>query len=625
MLQKLSVGRALFKGRRFCHLDLSSPLPCGDTHPRLPPLRHSAAHVMAMAVQRLFPGARTGVGPVIDHGFYYDFDVPENKIVEADLSRIKKEMEKIIKADLPFIREEVTYEEARSRIMSRNEIYKLELLDRIPRGDPISIYHIGNEWWDLCRGPHVKTTKDINSKALSLDSVAGAYWGGNENNTMLQRIYGTAWEDKGQLKLYRAKLAEASRRDHRALGAKHSLFSIQEQAGGGLVFWHSKGTVVKREIESYWTMEHLMNGYHILSTPHIADLSLWKTSGHLDFYKDDMFSHMLNAEKDMMQLKPMNCPFHCLVYKDALRSYKELPIRWAELGTVYRYERSGTLHGLMRARGFTQDDAHIFCLPSQLEDEIVKVLDLAKKILSTFGFSKVAVMLSTRPEESIGSDSMWKLATDALVNSLDKRGMPYEVDEGGGAFYGPKIDIKIEDALGRKWQCSTIQCDFNLPERFDLEYVDSDQSRKRPIMLHRAIFGSLERFIGILIENTAANFPLWLAPEHLRLLPVTDEALEFCNEVKSLGTSFGLRIDIDTSGHRIAKQIRNAEMDKVPVMSIVGKKEVETGKLSLRMQGRDLNNAIEAKLVFAKLRDAIIQKQNTLDVTGVDYSHSQES
>jgi threonyl-tRNA synthetase len=347
-----------------------------------------------------------------------------------------------------------------------------------------------------------------------------------------------------------------------------------------------------------------------LSTPHIADLGLWKTSGHYDFYREDMFSHMVNAEKDQMQLKPMNCPFHCLVYKEGLKSYKDLPIRWAELGTVYRYERSGTLHGLMRARGFTQDDAHIFCLPSQLEDEIVSVLDLTESILNAFGFSKFEIMLSTRPKDSIGSDEIWDLATDALRNSLNTKNMSFTIEEEGGAFYGPKIDVKIEDALGRKWQCSTIQCDFNLPERFDLEYVDADQSRKRPIMLHRAIFGSLERFFGILIENTAADFPLWLAPVHARLLPVTDEAMEYCKKLQILGRSYGLRIAIDTSNNRIAKQIRNAEMEKIPVMTIVGKKEVDTEELSVRIRGvGELEVPIPVTRLFGLLQDIVVNKR----------------
>lgn len=355
---------------------------------------------------------------------------------------------------------------------------------------------------------------------------------------------------------------------------------------------------------------YVQSGYDLLSTPHIADLGLWKTSGHFDFYRDDMFSHMENAEKDQMQLKPMNCPFHCLVFKEGLKSYKDLPIRWAELGTVYRYERSGTLHGLMRARGFTQDDAHIFCLPSQLEDEIVGVLDLTENILNSFGFSKFEIMLSTRPKDSIGSDEIWDLATRALTNSLTKKKMKFTIDNGGGAFYGPKIDVKIEDALGRKWQCSTIQCDFNLPERFGLEYVDSDQSKKRPIMLHRAIFGSLERFFGILIENTAADFPMWLAPVHVRMLPVTDEAVEFCHKAKALGRTYGLRIEVDTSNNRISKQIRNAEMDKIPVMTVVGKKEVETGEVSIRVRGRgELGVAMPVHELFKQLKDIVVYKR----------------
>ena len=365
------------------------------------------------------------------------------------------------------------------------------------------------------------------------------------------------------------------------------------------------------------------NGYDLLSTPHIADLQLWKTSGHFDFYHDDMFAHMDNAEKDQLQLKPMNCPFHCLVYKDGLKSYKDLPIRWAELGTVYRYERSGTLHGLMRARGFTQDDAHIFCLPSQLQEEIVGVLNLTENILNTFGFSKFEIMLSTRPKESIGSDDIWHLATEALRNALIAKNMPFTIDEQGGAFYGPKIDVKIEDALGRKWQCSTIQCDFNLPERFDLEYVDADQVKKRPIMLHRAIFGSLERFFGILIENTAADFPLWLAPVHVRLLPVTDEAFDFCKKVKTIGRSHGLRIEIDSSNNRISKQIRNAEMDKIPVMAIVGKQEVEAEELSIRLRGKgELGVPLPVGTLLELLQDVVVNKKSSVDIqSSIEHQH----
>ena len=491
-------------------------------------------------------------------------------------------MDKIIKENLPIRREEVSREEARSRIVVQNEPYKLEILDSI-KTEPITIYHIGDVWWDLCAGPHVETTGALIPRSLELTSIAGAYWRGDEKNAMLTRIYGTAWESEAQLKTYKRRIEEAKKRDHRVLGKKMNLFSIQDDAGGGLVFWHPKGAIIRRLIEEFWKDKHVEDGYELLYTPHIANIGLWKTSGHVDFYREGMFNTM-EVEDEQYQIKPMNCPFHCLVYKDLPRSYRDLPIRWAELGTVYRYERSGTLHGLMRVRGFTQDDAHIFCLPSQLEDEIVKVLDLTEKILSKFGFNKFDVMLSTRPSESVGSDDIWLRATSALKDALERKGWSYSVDEGGGAFYGPKIDIKIQDAIGRKWQCSTIQCDFNLPERFGLEYTSNDSSKLRPIMVHRAIFGSLERFFGILVENSAGDFPFWLSPVHLRLLPVTDEVLDYCKTVKNAAEKHGIRIEIDSSGQRLAKQIRNAEQEKVPVMAVIGEKEKEGNLLSLRIR-----------------------------------------
>ena len=398
---------------------------------------------------------------------------------------------------------------------------------------------------------------------------------------MLQRVYGTAWEDFTQLKVYKRRLEEGKRRDHRVIGKKLDLFSIQEDAGGGLVFWHPKGAIIRRVIEDYWKNQHIAAGYELLYTPHMANLNLWKTSGHASFYKDGMFRSM-EVEEEEYQIKPMNCPFHCLVYKDTPKSYRDLPLRWAELGTVYRYERSGTLHGLFRVRGFTQDDAHIFCLPSQLENEIIGVLELTEKILSNFGFNKFDVMLSTRPEESVGSDEIWDKATGALIGALKRKGWSYDVDEGGGAFYGPKIDIKIQDAIGRRWQCSTIQADFNLPERFDLEYTSPDGVKERPIMLHRAIFGSIERFFGVLIESTAGDFPLWVAPTHLRLLPVTDDVLDYCYEIQKEAKAVGIRVEVDNDGERLAKQIRRAEQERIPIMAVVGAKEKEGKQLSLR-------------------------------------------
>eukprot|EP00177_Eucheuma_denticulatum_P005804 GFKZ01010592.1.p1 GENE.GFKZ01010592.1~~GFKZ01010592.1.p1 ORF type:complete len:701 (-),score=109.48 GFKZ01010592.1:212-2227(-) len=553
-------------------------LPTNESSPQLLRARHTAAHVMAMAVQKLFPKAQVTIGPWIENGFYYDFDV-EEAFSDRDLRRIKKEMDKIIRMKLPLVREVVSREEAERRIAEVGEKYKMEILGGLE--DPITLYHIGDRWWDLCAGPHVEHTGMLDAKCIALESVAGAYWRGDENNTMLQRIYGTCWETAEQLNEYLRRKEEAKRRDHRVLGQRLGLFSVREEAGGGLVFWHPKGSRVRRLMEDFWKDEHVEGGYELLYTPHVANVDLWKTSGHLEFYRESMFDQM-KVEDEEYQLKPMNCPFHCLVFKEGLRSYRELPLRWAELGTVYRYERSGTLHGLMRVRGFTQDDAHIFCLPEQLADEIRRVLDLTENILSRFGFSEYEIMLSTRPEKSVGSDEIWERATAALKEALAAKGWGYSVDDGGGAFYGPKIDVKIKDAIGRLWQCSTIQCDFNLPQRFELEYVAADGSRQQPIMVHRAIFGSVERFFGILVESFAGEFPLWLAPVQMKLLPVTDEAREYCKRVQQEAQGRGLRVEVDSSGERLGKMVRNGEKERVPLMAIVGQKEVDSRKLSVR-------------------------------------------
>jgi len=565
-------------------------LPTNDTDEELLKIRHTSAHVMAMAVQQIYPDAQVTIGPWIDNGFYYDFYFPETtneegevvparRLTDSDLKPIKKAMDKIISKDYPIERIEVTREEAERRIKEINEPFKLEILERLI--EPITIYSIGDQWWDLCAGPHVESTGKLPKKGIALQSVAGAYWRGDENREMLQRIYATAWKDAAQLKKYKKLLEEAKKRDHRMLGKKLDLFSIQDEAGGGLVFWHPKGSRIRLKIEDFWKQAHVDAGYEIVFSPHIANLDLWKTSGHFDFYKEDMFDQM-DVENDQYQIKPMNCPFHCLMYKDELRSYRDLPIRMGELGTVYRYERSGTLHGLMRVRGFTQDDGHIFCLPEQLEDEIVGVLDLTEEILTRFGFNKYQVMLSTRPEKSVGGDDIWDAATAALRAALEKKGWEYGVDEGGGAFYGPKIDLKIRDAIGRTWQCSTVQCDFNLPERFGLEYVNAEGTRSQPIMVHRAIFGSLERFFGILTENCAGDFPLWLAPTQMKLLIVTDAVRDYCNEVAKKAAKMGIRVSVDRGTERLAKQIRNAEQERVPIMAVVGVKEMETGKLAVR-------------------------------------------
>ncbi|KAI3907343.1 hypothetical protein MKW98_010693 [Papaver atlanticum] len=552
-------------------------LPTNDSSEKLLRIRHTCAHVMAMAVQKLFPNAKVTIGPWIDNGFYYDFDM--EPLTDRDLKRIKKEMDRIISRNLPLAREEIDRDEAQRRIMSINEPYKMEILEGITE-EPITIYHIGNEWWDLCAGPHVDTTGKINKKAIELESVAGAYWRGDEKRAMLQRIYGTAWETEEQLKAYLHFKEEAKRRDHRRIGQDLDLFSIQDDAGGGLVFWHPKGAIVRHIIEDLWKSLHIQRGYDLLYTPHVAKADLWKISGHLDFYKESMYDQM-EVEDEQYQLRPMNCPYHILVYKRTRHSYREFPIRVAELGTVYRYELSGSLHGLFRVRGFTQDDAHIFCLEDQIKDEIRGVLDLTEEILLRFGFEKYEVNLSTRPEKSVGSDDIWEKATAALKDALDCKGWDYQIDEGGGAFYGPKIDLKIEDALGRKWQCSTVQANFNLPERFDITYVDSNSEKQRPIMIHRAVLGSLERFFGVLIEHYAGDFPLWLSPIQARLLPVTDTQLEYCNEVVKRLKSSNIRAEV-CHGERLPKLIRNAEKQKIPLMAVVGPKEVETQSLTVR-------------------------------------------
>ena len=580
----------------------SSPEPAAITLPKtseseqLLRIRHSMSHVMAMAVQKLFPQAQVTIGPWTESGFYYDFDSPD-PFSEADLKAIKKEMVKIINRKLPLERLEVSRAEAERRIQAINEPYKLEILAGIT--EPISLYTLGDQWWDLCAGPHVAHTGELNAKAFELESVAGAYWRGDETKAQLQRIYGTAWETPEQLAEHQRRKAEAKRRDHRRLGTDLNLFSIEDEAGAGLVFWHPRGARMRLLIEDFWRQAHFDAGYELLYTPHVADISLWKTSGHLDFYAESMFGPM-QVDERQYQLKPMNCPFHVLTYASALRSYRELPIRWAELGTVYRYERPGVMHGLMRVRGFTQDDAHVFCLPEQITAEIVAILDLTEQILSTFDFRSYEINLSTRPAKSIGEDAVWELATNGLIGALERKGWAYKVDEGGGAFYGPKIDLKIEDAIGRMWQCSTIQLDFNLPERFQLEYVAADGSRRQPIMIHRAIFGSLERFFGIMTENYAGDFPFWLAPEQIRLLPVTDEVRGYAEEVLGQLKRAGVRATLDQSGERLAKLIRNGEQMKIPVLAVIGTTEAEGGSLSLRSRREgDLGTMAVAKLIEA--------------------------
>ncbi len=577
---------------------------------KLARIRHTCSHVMAMAVQKLYPDAKVTIGPATENGFYYDFDRAEH-FTPSDLKAIAKEMKRIIKWNQPLVRQELPRPEMLGEIEKLNEPYKIELLAAIPEGQNISRYFIGDPekfekqpWWDLCAGPHLDSTGDIHPDAFALESIAGAYWRGDEKNPMLQRIYGTAWENPEQLQAYHAMLEEAKRRDHRTIGKDLQLFSIQEDAGGGLVFWHPKGAIIRNTIETFWKDTHVQNGYESVTTPHMANLDLWKISGHNDFYRESMFQPM-EVEHQVYQLKPMNCPFHVLIYKDTLHSYKEFPIRYAELGTVYRYERSGTMHGLMRVRGFTQDDAHIFCTEEQIEQEIIGVLNLAELILSTFGFENYEINLSTRPDKYVGSDAIWEKSTEALKQALNHKGWNYVIDEGGGAFYGPKIDIKIEDAIGRRWQCSTIQLDFNLPDRFKMEYVGEDGVRHQPIMIHRALFGSVERFIGVLIENYAGDFPLWLAPVQAKLIAVSDGQMAYAEEVAAKMKAAGLRVQLDHSGDRMAKQIRKAELEKVPVMAVIGAKEVEAGTLSIRSRKHGELGAISVDEVISKMQQAI--------------------
>ena len=577
-------------------------LPKTSESEKLLKIRHSMSHVMAMAVQKLFPKAQVTIGPWTETGFYYDFDNPE-PFTEDDLKAIKKEMGKIIGRKLPLERIEVSRDEAQKRIQAQNEPYKLEILERLQ--EPITLYTLGDQWWDLCAGPHVDNTKELHPKAFELESVAGAYWRGDETKAQLQRIYGTAWETPEQLAEHKRRKAEALRRDHRRLGKDLELFSIEDEAGAGLVFWHPRGARMRLLIEDFWRQAHFEGGYELLYTPHVADISLWKTSGHLDFYAESMFGPMQVDEREY-QLKPMNCPFHVLTYASKLRSYRELPIRWAELGTVYRYERPGVMHGLMRVRGFTQDDAHVFCLPNQISDEILRILDLTERILSTFDFNNYEINLSTRPEKSIGSEAVWDLATKGLTEALERKGWNYKIDDGGGAFYGPKIDLKIEDAIGRMWQCSTIQLDFNLPERFGLDYVAADGSKQQPIMIHRAIFGSLERFYGIMTENYAGDFPFWLAPEQIRLLPVTDDVQPSAAQPLDQLKTAGIRATIDRSGDRLGKIIRTGEQMKIPVLAVIGAKEAEQNAVSLRSRrDGDLGvTSVDALLKAAQLANS---------------------
>ena len=541
-------------------------------------LRHSAAHVMADAVKRLFPEAKITIGPPVENGFYYDFDVPK-PFTEDDLEKIEAEMAKIIKAKLPFEEQEVSREEAVKLFGDMGEDYKLELIEAIPEGERVTLYRHG-DFVDLCRGPHLESTRQI--KAFKLLSVAGAYWRGDEDRQMLQRIYGTAFANPKELRLHLKNLEEAKKRDHRRLGKDLDLFSFNETIGGGLVLWHPKGGLIRHLMESFWRQEHLASGYDIVYTPHIAREDLWEKSGHKGFYSENMYSGM-EVDGQQYLVKPMNCPYHVIIYKNRLRSYREFPLRWAELGTVYRYERAGVLHGLFRVRGFTQDDAHLFVRRDQLAAEVDRVLGFCLYMLRAFGFEDFELYLSTRPEKFVGSPEAWEEAERILLDSLERSGHPHEVDTGGGVFYGPKIDIKIRDSLGRRWQLSTIQVDFQLPERFEMNYVGEDGSRDhRPIMIHRALLGSLERFFGILVEHYGGAFPLWLAPVQCRVLNVTDAQIPWAEEIVKRLRAEGFRVEADTRNEKLGAKIRETHLEKVPYALVVGDREVESGSVAPR-------------------------------------------
>jgi len=540
-------------------------------------IRHSAAHVLAQAVQMIHPEAKLAIGPAIDSGFYYDFELPE-PVTETDLEAIEKQMVQIINEGQPFKQYPMTQQDARRYFESSNQSYKVEIIDDL-NVDEVSIYENG-PFVDLCRGPHVEKTSQIG--AVKLLKVSGAYWRGSENNKMLQRIYGTAWPTKKELNVYLNQLEEAKKRDHRKLGKELQLFSINDDIGGGLVLWHPKGAAVRQVIEQLWRNEHQRNGYSMVFTPHIGRANLWNTSGHLEFYSDNMFSPV-DIDESSYYLKPMNCPFHIAIYKQQQVSYKELPLRYAELGTVYRNERSGVLHGLLRVRGFTQDDAHIFCTKDQAQDEVLNALTFSLSMLKTFGFEDYELFLSTRPESKfVGDPKDWDIAEKALEDALKTQGLPFEIDQGGGAFYGPKIDIKINDSIGRKWQCSTIQFDFNLPEKFKMTYINSNGEKQTPFMIHRALLGSIERFFGILIEHYAGKFPTWLAPIQCRLLPLVDSATVFSGEVAQALDRAGIRYDVDDSNEKLGYKVRKAQLEKIPLAVIIGEKEVSEKKLTIR-------------------------------------------
>lgn len=579
-------------------------------------IRHSAAHIMAQAVLEKFPEGKVAIGPPIDDGFYYDFELPR-PLTPEDLEGIEKRMRGIIQAGVNFERKVISADDAKT--LFHDQPFKIELIEGLESGKmdddgnpitekpEISIYSQGG-FTDLCRGPHVSSSREINPAAVKLLNVAGAYWRGDEKRPMLQRIYGTAWNKPDELKDYLWRLEEAKKRDHRKIGQELDLYSINEEVGAGLILWHPKGGRIRKLIENFWSDEHEKNGYDFVYTPHIGKAQLWETSGHLGYYKDNMYAPV-EIEGQQYFLKPMNCPFHLHIYKNSLRSYRDLPLRFAEEGTVYRYERSGVLHGLMRVRGFTQDDAHHFCRPDQMPAEIDFVLDFSLHILRSFGFSEIHAYLSTRPEKAVGDPSMWADAEAALKDSLDRSGIDYKVDHGGGAFYGPKIDLKVEDAIGREWQLSTIQFDFNEPERFDLTYIAEDGQPHRPYMIHRALLGSLERFFGVLIEHYAGAFPVWLSPVQAVLIPIADRHLEYAKKVSAELRKAGLRVMVDERADRMNAKIRDAQNQKIPYMLVIGDKEEESGEVALRLRNGENPGVMPVSEFIALAQDAIAAKK----------------
>jgi threonyl-tRNA synthetase len=566
-------------------------------------LRHSTAHVMAAAICRLYENVQLDIGPAIESGFYYDFDL-SNRLTPEDFPKIEAEMARIVAENAPFERLEMDRAQAEEALKAKGQRYKLERLSDIPAGETITFFRCG-DFMDLCRGPHVAYTGEI--KAFKLLSVAGSYFRGIETNPMLQRVYGMVALSQADLEAQILQQEEALKRDHRKLGKELDLFSIQEDVGPGLVHWHPKGARIRSIIEDYWRQEHFKGGYELLYTPHIGRAGLWETSGHLGFYSENMYAPM-KVDDVSYYAKPMNCPFHIQIYKSHKRSYRDLPLRWAEMGTVYRYEKTGVLHGLLRVRGFTQDDAHIFCTPDQIVDEIKRTVKFALKIWRSFGFTEITAYLATKPAKAVGDPARWEQATESLKQALEAENIPFVLDDGGGAFYGPKIDLKVKDAIGREWQMSTIQFDFNLPERFELAYHGDDGKEHQPYMVHRALLGSLERFFGVLIEHYAGAFPLWLAPEQIRVLPISDKVLSAAEKLaETLGEEL-FRVSVDRSSDKLGAKIRNAQVEKIPYMLILGAREAEAGLVSVRSRtGGDLGTMKIEELV-GMLREEVVSK-----------------